>query len=81
MVCYSKSNFPVFSYTRLETYHDAMVKTRIVDKVVEKYKDKDLHVRRAAVEAMARLAKYGAYRTSILLSFAFLFQLHSQTQR
>ena len=74
MVCYSKSNFPVFSYIRLETFHDAMVKTGIVDKVVEKYKDDDLHVRRAAVEAMARLAKYGTCRTSILLSFAFLFQ-------
>ena len=58
-----------------------MVKTGVVHKVVEKYKDEDLHVRRAAVEAMARLAKYSKYRTSIQLSFAFLFPLHSQTQR
>ena len=48
-----------------------MAKTKIVDKVVEKYKDDDLHVRRAAVEAMAQLAKYGKYRTSYcrLLSY------------
>lgn len=81
MVCHSKFNFLVFSYARPETFHDAMVKMEIVHKVVEKYKDDDLHVRRAAVEAMAQLAKYGNYRTSILLSFAFLFQLHSETQR
>ena len=50
-----------------------MVEMRIVGKVVEKYKDDDLHVRRAAVEAMAQLAKHGKYRASIPLLFASYF--------
>ena len=57
-----------------------MLKMGIVRQVVEKYKDGDLHVRRAAIEAMARLAKYGKYRASIPSLFAFLFQLYSQSQ-